>query len=148
PVLQHRHQLLRIERREALAVLLAAAADQVHRRDVVLQALEVQADAHAIGRARTPVRVQAERARAAVAAVAAGAGAGFRCFLDPHRPSPSVPRPPGAQGAGWCSMRWSIAPKMERPSRSNISMRTRSPNDRNGVFGAPCSSASTVRLSA
>jgi len=41
-----------------------------------------------------------------------------------------------------------MAPKMLRPSRSSISIRTRSPKDRNGVTASPVSSASTVRLSA
>src|SRR5581483_8857650 len=32
---------------------------------------------------------------------------------------------------------WSIAPKIERPSRSSISIRTRSPNFMKGVFAPP-----------
>src|SRR5207342_1515368 len=46
------------------------------------------------------------------------------------------------------SIFWSIAPKMLWPFASSISMRTLSPNDRNGVTGLPVSSVSTVRFSA
>ena len=42
---------------------------------------------------------------------------------------------------------WSIAPKIERPSASSISMRTRSPNVMNGVVGLPWSIVSIVRPS-
>src|SRR5712692_3941915 len=38
-----------------------------------------------------------------------------------------------------------MAPKIERPWRSRISMRTLSTNLRNGVTGLPCRSVSTVR---
>src|SRR5690606_9386571 len=154
-VLQHRHQLLRIEPGEVRRVLLTAAAHQVHRGDVVLQALEVEPDAHAIGGAGTPVRVQAQGAVAV--AVAAFTAAPRRFTFGRHVPSPfrccagagpPRPRPASAQGAPWCSMSWSMAPKIDAPSSSSISMRTRSPKDMNGVFGAPCSNASTVRLSA
>ena len=49
-------------RRPALrgAVLFAAVSRQVHRHLLVLQALEVERDADAIGRAGTPVAIQLE----------------------------------------------------------------------------------------
>src|SRR5207244_11058150 len=43
---------------------------------------------------------------------------------------------------------WSMAPKMLEPARSSISMRTRSPNLRNGVAGLPLAMVSTERCSA
>src|SRR5581483_10809467 len=46
------------------------------------------------------------------------------------------------------SMRCSIAPKIELPSLSSISILIRSPYFRNGVLGWPSRSVSTVRCSA
>ena len=43
---------------------------------------------------------------------------------------------------------WSMAPKMEAPSASNISMRTRSPNFMKPVLGSPYSIVSIERRSA
>src|SRR5690606_8342657 len=115
PLLQHRHQFLRVGLAEGVGVLLAAVAHQVHRDDLVRQPLQVEADAHPVRGAGAPVRIQAQ---------------------------------PVAHGSGCRSIRCSIAPKMLLPSRSNISIRTWSPKDRNGVFGLPWSSVSTVRFSA
>src|SRR3546814_18670223 len=58
-----RSQLLRVDLGVLGPVLFATVAHQVHRRDVVRQALEVEADAHAIGGARAPVRMQAQPVR-------------------------------------------------------------------------------------
>jgi hypothetical protein len=41
-----------------------------------------------------------------------------------------------------------MGPKIDRPCASSISMRTRSPNDRNGVLGAPNQIVSTECSSA
>src|SRR5215207_1876825 len=43
---------------------------------------------------------------------------------------------------------WSMAPKIDWPARSNISMRMRSPNAMNGVTGLPLSMVSRTRRSA
>ena len=51
-------------------------------------------------------------------------------------------------GGEYCTMRWSIFPKTDWPSRSSISISTRSPNDMNGVFGAPSAIVSRQRTSA
>ena len=53
----------------------------------------------------------------------------------------------GCHAAGPATL-CSIAPKIERPSAPSISIRTRSPALRNGVFGAPWRRVSTVRSSA
>src|SRR5581483_7043776 len=45
------------------------------------------------------------------------------------------------------TIRWSIAPKIDRPSPSSISIRTRSPKRMNPVRGAPCSTSSSARRS-
>src|SRR4249919_1763317 len=147
-VFEHRHQALRIGRAEFGAMLFAAVAQQVHGGDLVFQALEVQADAYAIRGAGAPVGKQPQpivhcptlppgAARTAAAPTLAG---GRRARKPAHAPD---------QTAGVCrSMRWSMAPKMLLPAASNISMRTLSPKDRNGVTGLPVSSVSTVRFSA
>src|SRR5690606_28651101 len=77
----------------------------------------------------------------------------FQVQPDAH-PVRRAGAPVGKQAQGFAhgnacrSIRCSMAPKMLLPSRSNISIRTRSPNDMNGVTGLPVSSASTVRFSA
>jgi hypothetical protein len=58
---QHRHQLLWIDRAEFVATLFAVR--QVHIHLLVRQAFEVQGNAHAIARARTPIAVQLQADR-------------------------------------------------------------------------------------
>src|SRR5690606_7878635 len=130
-------------------VLLAAIAHQVHRRDLVRQALEVEADAHAVRGARAPVRVQAQPVGAHPSFSPwhprDGAETATLACAPPRRKTVrrgrrSIRPARGAQasGLGWRSMRCSMAPKIERPSWSSISIRTVSPNDMKGVTGLPC----------
>src|SRR6476619_92810 len=57
-VLEHRHQLLRIEFGERGRVLLATVADQMHRHGLVSLTLEIERDADAIDGAGAPESVQ------------------------------------------------------------------------------------------
>src|SRR6185312_16402742 len=53
----------RVQRLVLRRVLLAAVAHEVHRTRLVVQALEVQRDAHAIGSTGTPVAVEHQAGR-------------------------------------------------------------------------------------
>ena len=104
-------------------MLFAAVVDEVDRGDFVRQTLEIQRNAHAIGRARTPVAVELHR----------------RWPCRP-RPSPCRLAQPGKNQSSFADPRCdacSMAPNMLAPARSNISIRTVSPNLRNGVTGLP-----------
>ena len=57
-MLEHRHQLLRIELAIRVGVLLAAVAHQMHRNSLVGQALQVQSDAHPVSGTGAPVGIQ------------------------------------------------------------------------------------------
>ena len=55
---ERRHALLRIDRAEFLAPLPAAVAGQMHRRLLVGQLLQVERDAHPIGRGRAEIAIE------------------------------------------------------------------------------------------
>ena len=60
-MLQDGNHALRVDRAEFRPPLVAAIAQEMDRKDVVTQTLEIQADAHAIRRAGAPIRVQLQQ---------------------------------------------------------------------------------------
>ena len=102
--------VLRVERVEARAVLLAAVGGQVHRHDLVRQPLQVERDAHAVGGAGPPVAVQPE------AFCRHGGPPAWKPVPEaPGRPRQSTPRPAAATSAtaplsprpgARCAVRW------------------------------------------
>src|SRR5262245_2022826 len=104
---------------------LVLAFEQVDRHLAVLDAGELERDADAITRRGAPVIVEDRLGHRLVSSRLNGAQA-FSYFVTV------------------CSM----APKIERPALSFISMRTVSPKRRNGVFASPVRIVSTTRISA
>lgn len=107
-------------------------------------------DAHDIGPRFPGPAVDLRRAPGVRSGPAPSSRAAARLWAEIRMPSPAPRsgRPVQSSGGTKRTTRWSMAPKMERPSGSSISIRTRSPQRRNGVFASPSRMISTMRCSA